>query len=113
MNLDELTLGQIKQIQMLLPPVNQVPKTSDHGIKIVVLDRGFVYVGKVSTDSDWCYISNAKNIRVWGTSKGLGELAESGPLSGTKMDACGDVQAPLRAVIHLIAVEASQWSKHF
>src|SRR5208337_1531535 len=112
-SLDELTLGQIKQIQALLPPENSVPKTVDHGIKIVVLDRGFVYVGKVSTDSDWCYIYEAKNIRVWGTTKGLGELAKDGPLGATKMDDCGDVQAPLRAVIHLMTAEASKWSKQF
>src|SRR5208337_2010547 len=112
-SLDELTLGQIKQIQALLPPENSVPKTVDHGIKIVVLDRGFVYVGKVSTDSDWCYISQAQNIRVWGTTKGLGELAADGPLSGTITDKCGDVQAPLRAVIHMMTVEATKWKREF
>ena len=71
--------------------------------QIVVLDRGFVYVGDVSITKDFVVIKNAKNIRYWGTSKGLGELV-NGPLSGTKVDEVGTVHAPLRAVISLIDV---------
>ena len=55
------------------------------GFAIVVLDRGFVYVGDVQISDNWCVVSNAKNIRCWGTSRGLGELALNGQdiLSGT------------------------------
>jgi hypothetical protein len=78
-------------------------------IKIVVLDRGFVYVGHTEIDGDFVKITRAKNIRIWGTSKGLGELV-NGPLSGTKLDDVGAVQAPLRALISLIDVEQSKWN---
>ena len=78
-------------------------------VKIAVLDRGFVYVGRVKVDADFLVISNAKNIRIWGTSKGLGELV-SGPLKGTKLDQVGTVRAPLRAVISLIDVVESKWT---
>jgi hypothetical protein len=71
------------------------------GFAIVVLDRGFVYVGDVTCDDQWCVIKNAKNIRVWGTTKGLGELV-SGPTSKTVLDDVGTVRAPMRAVISLI-----------
>jgi hypothetical protein len=77
-------------------------------IKIVVLDRGFVYVGQVEETDDFIVIRNAKNIRVWGTTKGLGELV-SGPLSGTKLDQVGTVRAPCRALISLIDVEQTKW----
>lgn len=77
-------------------------------IKIVVLDRGFVYIGRVSLDPDFVTITKAQNIRVWGTSKGLGELTH-GPLSGTKLDNVGTVRAPTRALISLIDVEQSKW----
>jgi len=78
-------------------------------IKIAVLDRGFVYIGQVDmTDPDMLILRNAKNIRVWGTSKGLGELV-GGPLSGTKLDSVGTVRAPFRALISLIDVEQSEW----
>ena len=76
---------------------------------IVVLDRGFVYVGNVEHDGEWCVITNAKNIRVWGTTKGLGELALNGPLKSTKLDTVGTVRAPAKAVISLIDTEESKW----
>lgn len=68
---------------------------------IVVLDRGFVYIGKTRIVGDYCEISNARNIRVWGTKNGLGELKD-GPKTETKLDDVGRVVAPLRAVIHFI-----------
>ncbi len=78
-------------------------------IKIVVLDRGFVYVGSVSKEEDFIVIRNAKNIRQWGTTKGLGELI-GGPLSETKLDNAGTVRAPFRALISLIDVEQAKWN---
>ena len=76
--------------------------------QIVVLDRGFVYVGNVVIDGDWLTITNAKNIRRWGTTRGLGELI-NGPLEDTRVDFSGVVKAPLKSVIHLIECEAESW----
>lgn len=83
----------------------------DHGIQIAVLDRGFVYVGRVKTDAEWCYITDAHNIRRWGTTKGLGELAAAGPTPNTKLDKSGTIQAPLKSLIHLISAEEQIWEK--
>jgi hypothetical protein len=83
-------------------------KKFEGDIKIVVLDRGFVYVGHVQFDDNFVTISNARNLRKWGTTKGLGELVD-GPLPGTNLDAVGTVKAPLRALISLIDVEQSKW----
>ena len=85
-----------------------VPDTKGD-VKIAVLDRGFVYVGRVSMDGDFLVLTNANNIRLWGTTKGLGELV-NGPLSGTKLDYAGTVRVPLRALISLIDVVESKWS---
>ena len=59
MNVDELTIGQARQLAAIFnhnnsaaPAVAQI----DHGLQIAVLDRGFVYIGRVVTDSEWCYI---------------------------------------------------------
>ena len=79
------------------------------GTAIVVLDRGFVYVGNVTCDSEWCVITQAQNIRQWGTTKGLGELV-NGPLPSTKLDAVGTVRAPMRSVISLIDTKADKWT---
>jgi hypothetical protein len=80
------------------------------GFCIVVLDRGFVYVGNVVHDGEWCVISNARNIRYWGTKAGLGELASKGPQEKTILDFVGSVRAPARAVISLIHTEEKAWN---
>lgn len=75
--------------------------TRDLGRQIVVMDRGFVYVGNVTLNGEFVTISNAKNIRVWGTTRGLGELV-AGPTASTKLDDVGDLLAPMKSVIHFV-----------
>jgi hypothetical protein len=67
---------------------------------IVIAQRGFVFVGDVSTDGDELVISNASTIRRWGTEKGLGELCD-GPLESTVLDSQGETR------IHRLAVVAT------
>lgn len=85
-------------------------KTNEGPIKIAVLDRGFVYIGHVNfpDDDGLIVISHAKNIRAWGTTKGLGELV-SGPTPSTKLDYVGTVRVQQRALISLIDVEQEKW----
>ena len=78
------------------------------GAQIVVLDRGYVYQGNVTRTADTVTIRDAKNIRRWGTTKGLGQLAAAGPQLNTVLDDAGTVVAPLRAVIHFLAC-AKAW----
>jgi hypothetical protein len=98
--IDNLTIGEAKEISRMFAgqPASATVVTGKH---IVILDRGFVYVGDVRMDDQFCIITNAQNIRVWGTTKGLGELRD-GPTSSTKCDDTGTVKAPARAVIALI-----------
>jgi hypothetical protein len=103
---ETITIDDVKYVR-----ADSIPAPTGD-IKIVVLDRGFVYVGRVDLDDldgDFCVIRNAKNIRIWGTTKGLGELV-NGPLSGTKLDLVGTVRAPMRAVISLIDVNGASWT---
>jgi hypothetical protein len=92
-------------------PKGKTDTTAPDSTKIVVLDRGFVYVGSVALEGDWCVIKGASNIRYWGTTKGLGELALEGPKSGTKLDPVGTVRAPMRAVIAIIDTETQLWTR--
>lgn len=83
-------------------------------IKIVVLDRGFVYVGKPAMDEfhkDTLIIMQARNIRQWGTTKGLAELL-NGPTGKTVLDASMTVRVPMRAVLQQIDVDQGSWKKH-
>ena len=85
-------------------------RTSLKGFAIVVADRGFVYVGDADHDGEWCVVTDARNIRYWGTERGLGQLALEGPNDKTKLDAVGVVRIPSHAVMHIIDTECAKWS---
>ncbi len=75
-----------------------------------MLDRGFVYVGKVSRQGDDLVIEDAKNVRRWGTERGLGQLASEGPQPNTRLDPTPLITAPLKSLIYLIDCEPSKWA---
>lgn len=78
-------------------------------LQIVILDRGFVLVGKARVEGDWVITEEASIIRRWGTTKGLGEIATGGPTKDTVLDPIGIVKSPLRALIGLVVCEAGKW----
>ncbi len=80
-------------------------------IQIVVLDRGFVFVGRVTRTDTEMYIDDARCIRKWGTEEGLGQLA-NGPLTETKLDAKCTVRPQLKAVMFTIACNQAKWEPH-
>lgn len=86
----------------------------DHGLCIAVLDRGFVYVGRCRTTTSiagtWLTIDGARCVRRWGTKHGLMQLANEGPQPETVLDASGEVQAPLRALVHLLPCAEARWA---
>ena len=69
------------------------------GHRIVICQRGFVFAGDVYRDGDDIVITDAVNIRKWGTSKGLGQLAAEGNQPNTKCDPAGTVRVHRLAVI--------------
>lgn len=85
--------------------------TKPYGMAIAVLERGFIYVGEVTRIGDEVHIKNAQNVRRWGTTAGLGQLATQGPQPNTKLDPAGSVIAPASALIHLIECKESAWAK--
>lgn len=90
-------MNDIKATELTINGITYVPKGTETPVilgpcRIIVADRGWVFVGNCEDHADGSVtISNAKNIRLWGTTKGLGELA-NGPLSGTKHDTYGTVR---------------------
>jgi len=92
---------------------DQDTKTEFSGeLKIVVLQRGWVIVGKFERNGSDCKVHNASVIRNWGTSKGLGELALSGPTVSTKLDPCnGLVEFDYLTVVMSISVNEEIWAK--
>ena len=110
MDINSLTVGEAREIVAMFGKTNQVAERIDHGLQITVLDNGFVYIGRVVTNGNWGDIVNAWNVRRWGTTHGLGQLAE-GPLDGTVLDHVGHVRFPMEALQHLIAVRGEGWKE--
>jgi hypothetical protein len=81
--------------------------------QIVILQRGWVAVGNYSVVKDECVLTDAAVIRTWGTTKGLGELAESGPLTATKIDRCPDMRFHPMTVIARMDVNEVAWSDKY
>jgi hypothetical protein len=78
-------------------------------VRIVVLQRGWVAVGKFTQDGEQCQLKNAAIIRRWGTSKGLGQIATDGPTSNTVLDKCPTLRFNILTVITTIDCEADKW----
>lgn len=53
---------------------------------VVVVDNGFVFWGDLRVVEDMCEISNGYNLRRFGTTRGLGQLAIEGPTIETQAD---------------------------
>ena len=80
--------------------------------KIVILQRGWVMIGKLERNGSECKLHNASVIRNWGTTKGLGELAMEGKKKDTKLDKCGGVvEFDYLTVVATIAVNEGLWAK--
>lgn len=80
-------------------------------LKIVILQRGWVMVGRMERSGEECKLHNAAVIRKWGTTNGLPELASFGPLPNTVLDKCaGVVDFHCLTVIAAISCDESKWS---
>lgn len=92
-------------------PVGNDP-IQDRGIQIVALQRGWVVVGRVSVEGDQITIAEAKIIRRWGTTKGLGQLI-SGPIADkTVLDDGGIIRAHVLGVVFTLDCDAKGWEDH-
>ena len=86
------------------------PCEEDSEIKIVILQRGWAMVGRFKREGADCNLRDASVIRTWGTTKGLGEIAEGGPTSSTKLDPCnGLVQFDYLTVVATISCNEDKW----
>lgn len=77
--------------------------------QIVVLNRGWVVIGDYSEKDDDCTLTNASVIRKWGTTNGLGELAEKGKLPDTVLDECPNVHFNKLTMVARMDVNENNW----
>ena len=104
--------------EMLINGVAYVQKGSnqiqyDGEIKIVVLQRGWVIVGKFEKSGSECKMHGVSVIRNWGTTRGLGEIAGNGPTKDTKLDPTnGLVEFDYLTVVATISCNQTVWKKY-
>lgn len=77
--------------------------------KIIVLDRGWVVVGQLEKDGQWFLLLNGSVVRRWGTTMGLGELAQKGPLPETKLEPLPLTKFHENQVIMIINCSEEKW----
>ena len=79
-------------------------------IRIVILQRGWVVIGRWQQNGSQCSLSNAAIIRVWGTTRGLGEIALTGPTSKTILDPCPTLRFHELTVIATMDCVGEKWA---
>lgn len=110
-DINSLTVGQAKELAAMFAPSTQThqPQELNEGLCICVMEKGFVYVGNLTIANGIVTIAAASNIRRWGTTAGLGQLAEQGIQENTKLDPYGTVRAMQSELKHWLKCKASAW----
>lgn len=85
-------------------------RKGDGGVRIVILQRGWVVVGHYYEDGTQFRVENAAVVRVWGTTKGIGEIASGGPTSKTILDDCGIVRGHVGTIVATVDCDESKWA---
>lgn len=78
-------------------------------IKIAILQRGWVFIGRFERKKNDCKLTNAFNIRRWGTTRGLGEIAKNGVNCNTVLDPAGTIEFDYLTVVALISCSQEKW----
>lgn len=78
-------------------------------IQIVNLPYGNVVAGRVEDLGDKLRIYDAAVVRIWGTTKGLGEIAEGGPTDKTKLDKCPPLTIQKTACVFRMDCKEGNW----
>jgi hypothetical protein len=86
------------------------------GVRILVLDRGWVVVGRCQEPTEcglWIKVRNGRVVRRWGTTRGLEEIANEGPRTGTQLDdAVAEQSIPVRAIVRVLECKEKPWTAH-
>jgi hypothetical protein len=78
---------------------------------ILVLTNGFVFVGDwhEKTKTQPAHLTDASNVRKFGTTAGLGQLALTGPTADTALDPCGVIIPAPGAIVFRMPCNPAVW----
>lgn len=85
-------------------------KENAKGCILVLKDAWVMYGIPERLEDGRTRLTNALNIRIWGTENGLGELAAAGPRAHTKLDPIGVVIIEPHDLKFTIPCEGDLWT---
>jgi hypothetical protein len=98
-----------KLIQIIGNPVSGEIHNGEE-IRIIILQRGWVIIGRFFQNGTRCWISKGFVIRQWGTTHGLGELAINGPQQETVLDEIPETIFHELTIVASIICDKSKWN---
>jgi hypothetical protein len=78
-------------------------------IKIVILQRGWVVIGKFYQKGTKCWVEDGYVIRRWGTTKGLGQLAIEGKQEETILDPIPKTDFHELTIVACMLCDQTKW----
>ena len=87
-------------------------ENSQSDIRIVILQRGWVVVGRYLKSGSEVTLDGGSVIRTWGTEKGIGEIAFDGPKTNTKLDPIPQAKFHELTEIASIKCNADKWKNY-
>lgn len=115
MNIDDLTLGQVKEITRRFridekPSDDTIPRYFDNPVVAQFIGR-FVFVCDLKIEGGFCFLTNVRNVRFWESrTDGLGGLAKFGPKAGDIIDKWPDQIIPLDKLGPVMMADKEFWS---
>ena len=90
--------------------VDYYSQDNSNDIRIVILQRGWVMIGRLIKNGSDCKLLNSSVIEKWGTTEGLGELASKGKRENTILRKnYGMVEFDYLTVVATISCSEEQW----
>jgi hypothetical protein len=102
--------GNSMDPQVVINGKAYMPVSASGDIMLVVVNKGFVFAGRCSTENDVLTIRNARCLIRWGTEKHLGELTD-GPTDDTTFGDRCTVRAHVSQVIFTQEVNQDAWTR--
>jgi hypothetical protein len=105
----EMSLKDLRDL--LCPKQLEQQKCGGGDIRIVILQRGWVVVGRYYEDGNKRRIESGYVIRAWGTTRGLGQIATEGPTDKTILDAVSTVHFHEQGEVASLVCTHSSWGE--
>jgi len=87
-------------------------KTTERAVIVCTVHKGVFFGYAKDTDGDIIHLRDARMAIYWGTTKGVMELADTGPTSSSKISAKADIEIRgITAVFEVSAFALKGWER--